>query len=232
MSDYSYSTQMYSIAAHPEIQYMQQYAEVPVQNAIAYNNAMMQFQLKQQDKNYDYWLKARLEEFKMELKKEYLLTHEEMRLIKEFPDFEIVKGSNQSLYIEYKDKKGNCKFTKKICDAVALTVFVITSYYRGKNYLAYRVSWRGEGNSFYLREEQMTPERLAKELAKHFCPIRVNNKYKEMVQTLVLIFLIEESVELKDIPYTTGWIKSRDGSWKVTGSDKNTMKEILKQCSK
>ena len=217
----------------------QTYIAVPVNNSrqpTAYEQAALNYAIRRQEKCDDYLLKGDLERVKMEFKKEYQKTLEEFRVRREFPNFEVFEDSSQRLCIEYNDNKGSINFKKRVCDAVALVIFAIPSYYRGKNYLIYSVAWQNsmekEGTILYFREDQLTPERLAKELAKRYFPIRVSDRYRKMIQILVLLFLLDRRVTAPEIPYTTGLIKCRDGNWRVTKCNETTMKELLKKCIK
>ena len=151
---------------------------------------------------------------------------EENRTKREYPDFKITIDSNKNLCIEYCNiKNPNIKTILKICDAVNLRITIIQSYYYGKKYSVYEISWQGQTEKIYLKK--LTSDLLAKKLSQNGYAILVTSKTEKIVHSSVYQYLYQNSI-IKFLPYTIGWTQNEKGAWKLTKPNELTMKEILK----
>ncbi len=145
---------------------------------------------------------------KSDINKEIIVLKEEFRLMKENAVIVVVKNPEREnrLCVQYQNASGKTIVGKPICEAKDICMHRMESYSDDKTFTAYRFIIDGKV-SFYVIEDELTPEMIAQRLEEKGYP--VSYKRNKKAETLTAVFnclkLECDNYPAKAIPYTEGW---------------------------
>ena len=145
---------------------------------------------------------------KSDINKENILLREDLRLKKENDGIVVVKNPEREgrLCLQYQNAYGKTIVGKPICEAKDICMNRLESYADNDKHIAYRFLIYGKV-TFYIIEDELTPEMIAKRLEENGYPI--SYKRNKKAETLTAVFnclkLECDNYPAEAIPYTEGW---------------------------
>lgn len=200
------------------------------QQALNYSAArqMIQMQSREFSRDCAYLRKKDEDECRAELKKDILEHKELIHMRRRLINFEVAELDDGFVYKFLRDPDGKIIGGKPLCSAKNLR---ITIYYaEGCQETVALVAWGEivEPPEFFLvlKEENLTPQNLGKELAKHGVTIYGDRALREELLMQLLAFLIRGATYV-EVPQTTGWLKLH-GAWRFVKKHERNLREMLK----
>ena len=145
---------------------------------------------------------------KSDINKEIIVLREDLRLKKENDGIVIVKNPEREnrLCVQYQNASGKTIVGKPICEAKDICMHRMESYSDDKTFTAYRFIIDGKV-SFYVIEDELTSDMIAKHLEDKGYPISFKRNKKTETLTAVFNCLKQEcdNYPAEVIPYTEGW---------------------------
>ena len=201
------------------------------------NESMLANQLKMAE--YNRKCQARVEEFRAKQ-----AIQEDNRLKRENRGVSLRKNSEKKLCTLYKDLNDRERIGDPVCDIVDLRAMKLVSHFRGKDYAAIwliddfvnRLIKSSENglldveteNLWFIPDDKANSKTLAKFLSQVGHGIQTHRHDKEIIYDLVYQFVLDECAnKVKNIPFTTGWVKYSKDSWAFVPEGTMTMRGIL-----
>ena len=168
------------------------------------------------------------DEHRAELKKDILEHKELIHMRRSLINFEVAELDDGFVYKFLRDPKGKIIGGKPLCSAknLRLTRFYAEGCHEVVSVLAWGEIVEPPEFFLVLKEENLTPQNLGKELAKNGITIYGDRALREELLTQLLAFLIRGATYV-EVPPTTGWLKLH-GAWRFVKKDEKNLWEMLK----
>jgi len=172
------------------------------------NNDMLKSELKRQEMHEKAALDEKAQEKKAERDKEKILLKEDIRINNEHAVVIVIRNpeNENRLCVQYQNASGKTVISKQICDAKNIHMNRLESYVDDKKHTAYRFFINGEV-SFYIVDDELTPEMIVKRLKEKGYPISYRRKHRDDTITAFFNCLKREcdNYPAEIIPYVEGW---------------------------